>query len=51
MVKDKLDLDIRSAGIIKVEEVYVVSIGPEAGKQIAQGKDRLYLQSESSASF
>jgi len=35
MVKDKLDLDIRSAGIIKVEKVYVVSIGPEAGNQIA----------------
>jgi len=35
MVKEKLDMDIRSVGTIKVEEVYIVSVGPEAGKKIA----------------
>ncbi len=34
-VKEKLKLDAKSAGIIKVEEVYSVSPGPDAGKKLA----------------
>ncbi len=34
-VQEKLKLDAKSAGIIKVEEVYSVSVGPEAGKKLA----------------
>jgi len=34
-VKEKLKLNAKSAGIIKVEEVYLVSPGPDAGKKLA----------------
>ncbi|MGB7532924.1 MAG: pyridoxamine 5'-phosphate oxidase family protein [Halobacteriota archaeon] len=33
-VKEKLKLDAKGAGIIKVEEVYLVSPGPNAGKKL-----------------
>ena len=33
-VKEKLKLDAKSAGIIKVEEVFSVSPGPNAGKKL-----------------
>ena len=33
-VKGKLKLDVKGAGIIKVEEVYSVSVGPDAGKKL-----------------
>ncbi len=33
-VKEKLKLDAKSVGIIKVEEVYSVSPGPDAGKKL-----------------
>jgi hypothetical protein len=35
MVKEKLNLDAKGVGTIKVEEVYIVSVGPDAGKKIA----------------
>ena len=33
-VKEKLKLDAKSAAILKVEEVYLVSPGPNAGKKL-----------------
>jgi len=34
LVKEKLKLDAKSVGLINVEEVYSVSVGPEAGKKL-----------------
>ncbi len=33
-MKEKLKLDAKSVGLIKVEEVYSVSVGPEAGNKL-----------------